>query len=266
LSNSKNLPNNKETIEDLRRQLEEAQKTIQVYEQKIEYLRDIQQEYMTIRSRLGSSPQAFAQIMHPQNQVEEYNQMRKQQNAALDRELERERQATEEFERLSKEILAENPAWKKNATERISGIKDKYSKLKDTVNRFYDMSNQELQTYIYNKHDVKKSAVQSLITEKIVINELGQRLFGGYICSYCTELEPTLKDFEYHAHWDQSHRSANLSRVEKEMSDAIRKVRNELDADIRSAIQSKKSRQYKQRIAEQSRERIKAVEGLPYVE
>jgi flagellar biosynthesis chaperone FliJ len=175
LSNSKNLSQHKETIEDLRRQLEEAQRVIKEHEQKIEYLRDIQQEYMAIRSRLGSNPQVFAQIMHPQNQVEEYNQMRQQQNAALDRELERDRQATEEFERLSEEILAENPAWKKNATERISDIEAKYSKLKDTVNRFYDMSPEELQNYIYNKHDIKKSAVQSLITEKIIVNELGQR-------------------------------------------------------------------------------------------
>jgi hypothetical protein len=50
------------------------------------------------------------------------------------------------------------------------------------------------------------------------------------------------------------------------MSDAIQKVKGELDADIRSAIQSKKTRQYKQRLAELRRERTKAVEGLPYVE
>jgi hypothetical protein len=254
-------------IEELQQTVIDQQSQLEQKDQKIEYLRQVQQEYQELRQAFGGNGNltyydAMNTILTRRNR--ELDQQRNMINMQLNAEYEARK--AEEQQALEQHILKENAVWQENYNERKAKIEQARDNILKIAEEFYLLDESKLRKYTDINHELEESAVKHLIDEYYDIDELGKKRFAYYECNYCHEQKTSLSAFERHCFYEgDSHHDVNTSRIRNEASNLKAKATKEFKQDIAQAIKAKKDQEYrKQKQAERAAE-TRAKQSQPYV-
>ena len=224
--------NNNNNIQEVQRQIiESLRNQVQEQEQKIAYLREIQQDYDKLQAQISKNPQLYYQIVQPYDPAEEHRQKLQQQNAILERETQR----AEAEENRKQAILKDNPHITNEFKERKARAEASRDMMLEKCTAFYDMTEADAQTYINVPHRPEESAVKHLILE---YQEGPDALTVTpkptvYMCSYCENKFYSLGEFERDAYLSRSdHRDINLKRIEEDYLEEMNNTNKWLEKEI----------------------------------
>lgn len=238
-------------------------------QQRVNILEETAEEYRIFKSSFSTSQTTYSQAMQAVLTVQNAEVQRRNKMINQERQAARELAEAEKHDADVKAVLNENPDLQKYADERKTKVKATKDKMLQLVNRFYDMSSEQLRQYVDIPHKNTESAVKHLLLlhePKHQDEEGGSSYFTyEFECRYCNDISYNLDEFERHCYLQQSdHRQETIDMVESEARADISKIHKEYLQDIELAIKSKQERELKERRSKEQAEQRRTKQSLPF--